>query len=247
MTESSSTAAVPPKPDTRQRLISAMRSALRRRGLHGVGLTELLAEAGAPKGVLYHHFPGGKTALAVAAIEDSVQKLCAQLDRLLAGGSASNVLRGWIGAAGARLEDTGYATGCPLAAVALESTPDDAEIRVALALGFAELRLRIAAALVREGQPQAQAEALAALIVSAYEGGLMQARVAQSIEPMRQVGRGLELLLAGFAAQPGPQYVPAQGAGTQETHAPAISAQDACRLDAPSPDTPPSQESDHVQ
>ena len=30
---------------------------------------ELLSAAGAPKGVLYHHFPGGKQALAVAAVE----------------------------------------------------------------------------------------------------------------------------------------------------------------------------------
>ncbi len=197
--------ASPPKPDTRQRLISAMRSALRRRGLHGVGLTELLAEAGAPKGVLYHHFPGGKTALAVAAIEDSVEKLCAQLDRLLVGGTAADVLRGWLAAAAGRLENSGYAAGCPLAAVALESTPDDAEIRAAVAAGFAQLRLRIAAALVREGRPQASAEALAALIVSAYEGGLMQARVAQSIEPMRQLGYALEPLLAGLAPLARPQ------------------------------------------
>lgn len=199
MIESQPAPVSPPKPDTRQRLISAMRSALRRRGLHGVGLTELLAEAGAPKGVLYHHFPGGKTALAVAAIEDSVQKLSAQLDHLFADGTAVDVLRGWIAAAGGRLEGSGYASGCPLATVALESTPDDAEIRAALAAGFAELRLRIVAALVREGRPQVLAEALAALIVSAYEGGLMQARVAESIEPMRQVGRALELLLAGLA------------------------------------------------
>ena len=39
-----------------------MLGALRRKGYHGVGLNELLADANAPKGVLYHHFPGGKEA-----------------------------------------------------------------------------------------------------------------------------------------------------------------------------------------
>jgi TetR/AcrR family transcriptional repressor of lmrAB and yxaGH operons len=46
-----------------------MLTALRTKGFHGVGLSELLAQAQAPKGVLYHHFPGGKTELAVAAID----------------------------------------------------------------------------------------------------------------------------------------------------------------------------------
>ena len=68
---------------TRDRLIAAMLNALRRKGYHGVGLSELLTEAGAPKGVLYHHFPQGKTELAVAAIEHAVDGLARALDKLL--------------------------------------------------------------------------------------------------------------------------------------------------------------------
>jgi TetR/AcrR family transcriptional repressor of lmrAB and yxaGH operons len=65
--------------DARQRLIAAMTDALQRRGRHGSGLTGLLAAAKAPKGVLYHHFPGGKTELAVAAVEATVERLGALL------------------------------------------------------------------------------------------------------------------------------------------------------------------------
>ncbi|MFN5881268.1 MAG: TetR/AcrR family transcriptional regulator, partial [Burkholderiales bacterium] len=60
-----------------------MGDALRTRGYHGVGLNELLAAAQAPKGVLYHHFPGGKAELAVCAIESVVAKLCIDLDKAL--------------------------------------------------------------------------------------------------------------------------------------------------------------------
>ena len=186
--------------DTRDRLIAAMGQALQQRGYHGIGLNELLAQAGAPKGVLYHHFPGGKAALAVAAIESSVQRICTRLDTLLTAAPLEQGLRAWLTGAEQLLEKTGFASGCPLATVALESTPDDLEIRAALAAGFAEFRKRIAAALVRQHRPQAQADAVAALIVSAYEGGLMQARVSQSIEPMRQVGLALECLFAGLNA-----------------------------------------------
>jgi TetR/AcrR family transcriptional repressor of lmrAB and yxaGH operons len=79
--------------------------------------------------------------------------------------------------------------------VALESTPADVEIRAALAAGFAEFRRRVAALLRDHGQSPERAELVATLIVSAYEGGLMQSRVAEDAEPMRQTGRALRALL----------------------------------------------------
>jgi TetR/AcrR family transcriptional repressor of lmrAB and yxaGH operons len=65
---------------TRERLINAMITTLQHRGLHGAGLSEILATAKAPKGVMYHHFPGGKDQLAVAAIEATFSFLVHKLD-----------------------------------------------------------------------------------------------------------------------------------------------------------------------
>ena len=178
--------------DAKSRLIAAMTDALQKRGLHGSGLTELLAAAGAPKGVLYYHFPGGKTELAVAAIGNTVERLCASLDTLLAGDSDPGLaLMAWIGSAQKKLDASNYERGCPLATIALETTAADVEIRAALAAGFAAVRLRIAAALVRTGHDAPTADALAALLLAAYEGGLLQARVAFDPTPMKQVGEAL--------------------------------------------------------
>lgn len=189
-----------PAPGTRERLIAAMTDALRRRGLHGIGLTELLAQAGAPKGVLYHHFPGGKTELAVAAINDVVDRMLRGLDALLATTpDPIEATRRWMAAATARLHDSGFESGCPLATVALESTPDDPSLRAALDLAFARMRDRIAQALEQAGEPPARARGLAALIVATYEGGLLQARVAQNTEPIAQATQTLLDLLANQA------------------------------------------------
>jgi TetR/AcrR family transcriptional repressor of lmrAB and yxaGH operons len=166
-------------PATRDRLIHAMTEALQRRGLHGIGLSELLQAAQAPKGVLYHHFPGGKTELAVAAIDAAVVALEARMDALLLReADPVAALRAWLAGAQRQLERTEFAAGCPLATVALESTPDDTALRGALARGFATLRERLAGVLLRAGLPAARAPALATLLVAAYEGALMQARVA---------------------------------------------------------------------
>jgi TetR/AcrR family transcriptional regulator, lmrAB and yxaGH operons repressor len=189
-----------PTPGTRDRLIAAMTDALRRRGLHGIGLTELLAQAGAPKGVLYHHFPGGKTELAVAAIDDVVARMLRGLDTLLdSNPDPIEATRRWMAGATARLSETGFESGCPLATVALESTPDDVVLREALARAFATLRERIGQALERHGEPRAQAQGIAALIVATYEGGLLQARVAQSSEPIAQATQTLLSLLTSRA------------------------------------------------
>ena len=183
--------------DTRQRLIIAMTDALRRRGLHGSGLTELLAAADAPKGVMYHHFPGGKTELAIAAIEATVANLCAGLEKRLGNGDPAAALVEWIAHAQKRLDASDYEHGCPLATIALETTNEDGAIRAALAAGFAAIRERIAASLVLAGYETQRADALAALIVAAYEGGLLQARVAASTAPMALVSMALVSILNG--------------------------------------------------
>jgi TetR/AcrR family transcriptional repressor of lmrAB and yxaGH operons len=173
------------QPGTRDRLIAAMAGALQRRGLHGVGLAELLERAGAPKGVLYHHFPGGKTELAVAAIDAVAQRVCAVLDRVIAERTDPvEALRQWLVAARKQLEGSDFEHGCPLSTVALESTAEDGALRAALAGAFKAVRDRLADAFALTGQDQDSAAALAALVVSAYEGGLMQARVACRSQPM---------------------------------------------------------------
>lgn len=186
----------PPAPGTRDRLISAMRESLQRRGLHGVGLADILARADAPKGVLYHHFPGGKTELAIAAIQATAAELGSALDQLMQREpDPAQAMQAWIQGALKRLEASRFERGCPLATVALESTADDPALRTALAEAFATMRGHIATALLRAGHDADGAASLAALIVAAYEGGLLQARVAQSLEPLVLATRSLLTLL----------------------------------------------------
>jgi TetR/AcrR family transcriptional regulator, lmrAB and yxaGH operons repressor len=42
---------------------------LRERGYSGTSFSELIESTGAPRGSIYHHFPGGKQQLAREAIE----------------------------------------------------------------------------------------------------------------------------------------------------------------------------------
>ncbi len=170
---------------TRDKLIDTMIDALQRKGLHGVGLSELLAAAETPKGSLYHHFPNGKTELAVAAIERVGQRAGQAFATLFERqADPLDALTTWLHGALGQLQDSAFERGCPLAAVALESGPEDHEIRAALANAFVTIRQALQQQLQRHGYPQP--EGLAALFVALYEGGLLQARVAGSSEPLKQ-------------------------------------------------------------
>ncbi len=185
-----------------------MQQALRIKGYHGVGLSELLSTANAPKGVLYHHFPGGKTELAVVAIEGVIAQILSGLDYVFDRHlDLSYALRGWMASAQKTLAGSGFASGCPLAAVALESTPQDLAIRSALASGFAAVRQRLAVGMQSYGMETQRANNLAALMVSAYEGALVQARVAGDVDAMHGTTEALmDLVRASLSATPPVQH-----------------------------------------
>ncbi len=180
------------RPNTRSRLIAAMINGLRTRGYHGVGLNALLATAQAPKGVLYHHFPGGKSELAVHAIESVVERLGTDLEKVIKRtGDPVGALEAWMSGAQKVLEKSGFDSGCPLATIALESTADDQTIRKALATAFEQLRAQISSSLATTGMTHAMAQSFAALIISAYEGALLQARVSGSGVIMKETSETL--------------------------------------------------------
>ncbi len=158
---------------------------IQRRGMNASGLTDVLEQAGAPKGVLYYHFPGGKSELTVAAITASVDQLADSLQRALSEGhDPLKSLERWLVRSAENLSSTDFMRGCPLATVALESTADDIGIRAALASGFQRMREIIAEHLSAAGHGSADAARIAFAIVAAYEGGLLQARVSGDVLPM---------------------------------------------------------------
>jgi len=163
--------------------------------------------------VLYHHFPGGKTELAVAAIDDAVLAMGARLDALLLReADPLAALRAWLAGAQRQLERSGYASGCPLATVALESTPDDLALRGALARAFASLRERLSALLLRAGLPASRTPALAALLLAAYEGALIQARVAGDAGDLTAIADTLLDLVARELREPSESGAPREPA-----------------------------------
>ena len=55
--------------EVRDHMVQGAMTSLARRGLQATSFSEVLAATGAPRGSLYHHFPGGKHQLVAAAVD----------------------------------------------------------------------------------------------------------------------------------------------------------------------------------
>jgi len=186
--------------NTRLRMITTAAKLMQRQGYHGTGLNQILAEAQAPKGSMYFHFPGGKDQLAAAAIGASADYVIGVLDRHEAS-STQDAVDAYIAGVAESLEAREFATGCPIATVALEVGPAGGEVGEACASAFERLIAHIAGWLERDGVPPDEAADRAFLIYAAIEGAITFAKGQRSTEPLEWLRRRLPDLLPARAVR----------------------------------------------
>lgn len=188
--------------DTRTRMVTTTGKLLQRQGFHGTGLNQVLTEAGAPKGSLYFHFPGGKeqlTAEAIAASAAHVDQALADHDR----NDALASLDAYLLDVAALLERTAFTEGCPIATVALEVAPTSPAIGDACAAAFDLLVGRVASWIGPDGAAPAEAQRQAELVYAAIEGALVFCKARRSVEPLHSLRAQLPLLLGRQPAETG--------------------------------------------
>lgn len=193
--------------DARNRLAAAAAALLRDRGYHATGVKEIAAKARVPMGSLYFHFPGGKQELVLSAVTESGSGIDAAIDQVISlHPTARHAVAAFIDHLANTLETSGYETGCPLATTGLELGAGDDPLAAAISSWFRSWTSHLAEAFAAEGRPDA--EQLATFVLSAVEGGLLLARVARDLGPLRQVAAGVERLLTPTAgdAEPGPPF-----------------------------------------
>src|SRR5690242_13146889 len=112
---------MPRTTDSRDRMIRTTAKLLRRQGYAATGWREVVATSKTPWGSQAHHFPGGKEQLAAEAIGRSGAAYERLLRGALADGKPSDAVKAWCEVAAVELERSGWADGCPIATVALET------------------------------------------------------------------------------------------------------------------------------
>ncbi len=166
---------------TRERILYATAELFRRHGYSGTGLKQVVAQAHAPFGSLYHHFPGGKQQLADEVIRAGgaffeALVMAAYDEETTAQASVRAVFEG----AAATLVATDFEDACPIAVIALEVASTNDALRRATAEIFEQWT---AALTDRLGDRR-----LALAVISAVEGAFVLCRAQRSVEPMLAAG-----------------------------------------------------------
>jgi TetR/AcrR family transcriptional regulator, lmrAB and yxaGH operons repressor len=189
--------------DGRALLLNGARQLLAEKGYAGMELRDVAARGKAPRGSIYHHFPGGKTQLAREAAELEGTTIRDLIERSLEERGLKETLSMFGEIFRRRVADHPERIGCPVAAAAL-ARPEDPELAAAATTAFQSWERPIAAALRDEGVSARDAEAFAGLVVSTVEGALLRARAAGSQQPLDSaiggLGQALDALLASAAS-----------------------------------------------
>lgn len=186
---------VPRRTDSRERMIATAAVLLRRQGYAATGWRQVVADSATPWGSQAHHFPGGKQQLASEAIDRSGRQYEHALRAALSSAHPADAVEGWAELAALALEQSGWADGCPVATVALETAHESDELAAACERAFRSWRAALSDSMVDHGLPPADAADLALLVLASMEGALLLARTSHSPEPLRTVGHQLGDLL----------------------------------------------------
>jgi TetR/AcrR family transcriptional repressor of lmrAB and yxaGH operons len=183
---------MPNTPKHRDELVRTAMRLFRRQGYSGTGLQQILAESGAPKGSLYHYFPGGKDEIGAAAVELAGTLVAETLADLAARhASPAAFLRAYFRTYAGWMEESGFQSGCPIATTLLETAPNSPAITAAGDAALSRWLEIMQEVFRRDGLDAAAARRRAQLTIASLEGALLLARTARSRAPLQNVARAL--------------------------------------------------------
>jgi AcrR family transcriptional regulator len=176
--------------ETKDRILETSGELFRRQGYLGTGVKQIVDEAGAPFGSIYHFFPGGKEELGAETIRRS-----GALYGLLLGeymGPEADLVTGigeFFAGAGETLIETEYADACPIATVALEISSSSEVLRKACADVFEMWIAGATARFAQGGMSEERARTMAIEVICSLEGAFVLCRAMRSTEPLEVAGR----------------------------------------------------------
>jgi len=173
----------------RDRIVRSAAALVRERGVHGVGLRQIVAHADGPRGSLQRYFPGGKTQLITEALNlAGAEVLDATESGLVEAATLADAIDAIFAPWRQVLLKSNFTMGCPLAATVIDASGDDPLRQEARAL-LDQWRDSVHATLVKFGVHESTAKDDASVLLAALEGALILSRASQSTQPLDTVQR----------------------------------------------------------
>src|ERR1700681_1741623 len=160
---------------------------IRRKGVSGTGMREIVIDADAARGSLQHYFPGGKEELVSEALlwwGDAVghqgRKGLSELKSRTPSALLASVVDWWR----RDLTNEQFSAGCPLVAAAADTAATSDQLRQVLRRAFDGWLEPLSESLVDLGVPPERSDNLAIVVIAALEGAIILARIRRELTPL---------------------------------------------------------------
>lgn len=175
--------------NTKERILNAAAELFRRQGYTGTGIKQIAAEAEAPFGSIYHHFPEGKEQLGEEVVRVAGRMYAYVLAPVLfEAPDPVTAARDFFAGAARTLRDTDYVDACPIATIALEVASTNERLRLATAEVFDDWIAGCAAYFAGAGIDDGRSRELAITLLSLLEGAFVFCRATRSTEALEVAG-----------------------------------------------------------
>lgn len=182
----------------REDMIGAAAALLAARGPAASGIQDIVAAAAAPRGSIYHHFPGGKDEVIICAIE----RVSADVEAALLAIDVPDLdpvgaVRRIAALFRSGPERSGWRVGCPVGGTAVEGAVQSEAVRNAVAAAFERWAKAGTGVMIKSGMRAHDARGFALAVIATLEGALLVSRGMRSKAPF---DAAVDTLVAGAAA-----------------------------------------------
>jgi AcrR family transcriptional regulator len=191
-------------------MILSAAALLREYGASATSIDRVLEHSGAPRGSVYHHFPGGRTQLIDEAVTFAGDFISALIDAAVEADDPLAAVDAFFALWRERLIESEFRSGCPIVAVAVETNDNAPELARSAAAVFTRWQEALAGLFTRHGLPEERSRRLASFVIAAVEGAVIMCRAERSTAALDAAAAEIHDLLAYSL-----RHRPAQGAKTQ--------------------------------
>jgi TetR/AcrR family transcriptional regulator, lmrAB and yxaGH operons repressor len=170
----------------RERMVRSAALLMREHGVEAMSFSQVVEHSGAPRGSIYHYFPGGKAQLVEEATKWAGEFVRNRNGRAMEAdgpiAALDSVEQFWRQV----LDESDFRAGCVIAAATLDGVRIPSA-RAAANTAFRSWQDSFAEALLERDVPAERASTLATLVFAGIEGGIILARAEQSMKPLQRV------------------------------------------------------------
>ncbi len=183
-----------PRENVRSSMVDGAVILLATRGVEGTSFKDVLGVANAPRGSVYHHFPGGKSELLHAALDRASGRALEAMESTR-GQSALEVLERFLALWQGLLDHSHLRAGCAVVSVTVAGPEGDFLDHVGAI--FRTWTEQLAELFVIGGMSEDAAQRMATVTIAATEGAIVLSRAEQSRAPFDEVASTLTDLIQG--------------------------------------------------